>query len=225
LTRRGLGIVPHGRALSADEREATSARVYGKERDRRGAAPTADLVLRRPILRLPQCFGVQCNVRDSLVRHPGREGFAQQARGSSSSHAEQSDKPDRAEDDAGREDELAGPTVRQPGTKPVPPEAVPRPSIPTVRQRGTKPVPPIASPRPSIPTVRLPGTELVPPEASPRPKFVCPSPRRVVGRYAHRPFPRSIERSLPQSSLGSRSYQMILIRVRSPGGATSNPPS
>jgi hypothetical protein len=64
---------------------------------------------------------------------------------------------------------------------------VPRPSIATVRQPGTKPVRPVASPRPPI---HLPGTELLPPRASPRPKFGCPSPRRVVGRYAHRPFPR-----------------------------------
>ena len=188
-TRRRLGIVPH-RTLSADEGEATSARVYGKERDRLRAVPTAFPILRRPLLRLLQRSGIQCNVRDSLVRDPDREGFAQQARGTSLFHAEQSDERHRAEDDAAREDELAGPTVRQPGTKPMPPEAIPRPSIPTVRERGTKPVPPIASPRPSTPTVRLPGTKLVPPEASPRPKFVSPSPRRVVGRYAHRPFPR-----------------------------------
>jgi hypothetical protein len=51
----------------------------------------------------------------------------------------------------------------------------------------------------------------VPPEASPRPKFGCPSPRRVVGRDAHRPFPRWIERSCRQSNLGTRTYQMNLL--------------
>jgi hypothetical protein len=115
---------------------------------------------------------------------------------------------------------LFGPTVSQPGKEPVPPEVVPRPSIPTVRQPRTKPVRPVAShARRSICQERN-RCHLGPLHAR---RSAAHRLAELLDGMLIGPSPGQSKGRCRQPSLGRRSYQVMPIWVRSPGGAPSNP--